>query len=280
MHGVSRVVFWRRVPRPVAAGFVQRAVAQHCAGDARQAVGDRAQGAVVAVAASPQRAVLRFASGVALDRDTRPVLEHVAQPTVHGQAPRHDAHAPGLPGHRRRPAQAAQRLVVAPAEHVAGLREQGRRHARADAGDGARDGCLPVHGGHDPCLSLSLSLYRRSGRRLLTGHRSWRNCRGTGPTWVLSAHSRHEGRPVAAGSSARSVPSGRSTGKGTGAPLAVARSRPWWRPPSRQPAGEYQIDELQARSWMVAGRSGFGGIPSRRASQVDQRQLGFSSTRT
>ena len=45
-------------------------------------------------------------------------------------------------------------------------------------------------------------------------------------------------------------------------------------------SGAYQIEELQARSWIVAARSGFGGMPTRRASQVDQRQLGFSRTRT
>ena len=52
----------------------------------------------------------------------------------------------------------------------------------------------------------------------------------------------------------------------------------------RRPAGlwiygEYQMGELQARSCMVAGRSGLGGTPCRMASHVDQRQLGFSSTR-
>jgi len=41
-----------------------------------------------------------------------------------------------------------------------------------------------------------------------------------------------------------------------------------------------QIGDDQARSWIVAGRSGRGSMPARSASQVDQRQVGFSSTRT
>ena len=44
--------------------------------------------------------------------------------------------------------------------------------------------------------------------------------------------------------------------------------------------GTYQMGDDQARSWMVAGRPGFGGFPARMASQVDQRQVGFCSTRT
>ena len=43
--------------------------------------------------------------------------------------------------------------------------------------------------------------------------------------------------------------------------------------------GAIQMGELQARSWMVVGKSLRGGTPARRASQVDQRQVGFSSTR-
>ena len=47
-----------------------------------------------------------------------------------------------------------------------------------------------------------------------------------------------------------------------------------------QVAGSIQIGEDQARSWRVLYQSGRGGDPARRASQVDQRQVGFSSTRT
>ena len=43
--------------------------------------------------------------------------------------------------------------------------------------------------------------------------------------------------------------------------------------------GLYQIDELQARSWMLAG-SPFGmAMPRRAASMVLQREVGISSTR-
>ena len=43
--------------------------------------------------------------------------------------------------------------------------------------------------------------------------------------------------------------------------------------------GLYQIDELQARSWMLAG-SPFGmAMPNRAASMVLQRGVGISSTR-
>ena len=41
--------------------------------------------------------------------------------------------------------------------------------------------------------------------------------------------------------------------------------------------GLYQIGELQARSWMVGATSVNGCLPSRKVSQVVQRQLGFSS---
>ena len=44
--------------------------------------------------------------------------------------------------------------------------------------------------------------------------------------------------------------------------------------------GATQIGDDQARSWMVAGRSGRGSTPARTASHVDQRHDGFSSTRT
>ena len=45
-------------------------------------------------------------------------------------------------------------------------------------------------------------------------------------------------------------------------------------------SGTYQMGEDHARSWMTVGRSGFGSTPARTASQVDQRQVGFSRTRT
>ena len=43
--------------------------------------------------------------------------------------------------------------------------------------------------------------------------------------------------------------------------------------------GSIQMGELQARSMMVGAIQGFGGVPLRSASQVDQRQDGFSMTR-
>lgn len=43
--------------------------------------------------------------------------------------------------------------------------------------------------------------------------------------------------------------------------------------------GTIQIGEDHARSWMVVAKSGLGAVPARIASQVDQRQVGFSSTR-
>ena len=43
--------------------------------------------------------------------------------------------------------------------------------------------------------------------------------------------------------------------------------------------GRYQIGDDQARSWIVGGSPGRGSTPARIASQVDQRQVGFSSTR-
>ena len=50
--------------------------------------------------------------------------------------------------------------------------------------------------------------------------------------------------------------------------------------PSVQAVGTYQMGEDHARSWIVFGKAGLGGTPARSASRVDQRQTGFSSTRT
>ena len=47
----------------------------------------------------------------------------------------------------------------------------------------------------------------------------------------------------------------------------------------RDAHGWYQIGDDQARSWIVGGKPGLGSTPARIASQVDQRQVGFSSTR-
>jgi hypothetical protein len=58
--------------------------------------------------------------------------------------------------------------------------------------------------------------------------------------------------------------------------LGPARHRTY---PSAE-AGSTQIGDDQARSWIVVGRSGRGSTPLRRASHVDQRHVGFSSTRT
>ena len=49
---------------------------------------------------------------------------------------------------------------------------------------------------------------------------------------------------------------------------------------NKNPYGLYQMGEDQARSWMVFFRSDLGSTPARTASQVDQRQVGFSSART
>ena len=57
------------------------------------------------------------------------------------------------------------------------------------------------------------------------------------------------------------------------------RRRTQWRNSGQPAQGRYQIGDDQARSWIVGGRSGRGLTPARIASQVDQRQVGFSSTR-
>ena len=44
--------------------------------------------------------------------------------------------------------------------------------------------------------------------------------------------------------------------------------------------GRYQIGDDHARSWIVVGMPGRGSTPARRASHVDHRQVGFSSTLT
>ena len=52
-------------------------------------------------------------------------------------------------------------------------------------------------------------------------------------------------------------------------------------PPGRaELPGTIQIGDDQARSWIVAGRDTRGATPAFTASHVDQRQIGFSRTRT
>ena len=66
------------------------AVAEHGAGDVEQAVGHRAQGSGVAVAAGAQCLILGAAGRIALGGDASPVVGGVAQPVVGGQTAHHD----------------------------------------------------------------------------------------------------------------------------------------------------------------------------------------------
>ena len=75
-------------------GIRQGVLLKQGAGDGEQAVGDRAQGAAVAVPQTTQCGIAAATELVVLDGDARPMIERVLQPLVAGIAAEDEA---GLP---------------------------------------------------------------------------------------------------------------------------------------------------------------------------------------
>ena len=87
----------------------------------QQAVGDRAQGAAVAMATSAQRGIAIAARRVVLGSHARPMIERIIQPLVAGVAAHHDAALTAASGHRCDPGQQAQGMVISSLQRLPGL---------------------------------------------------------------------------------------------------------------------------------------------------------------
>ena len=89
------------------------------------------------------------AQGVVNDGDPRPVVERLAEFVLHGETADHPLTLSGGHLDRRRAAVGSERAVVATADQIVGLREQGAGHVDAHPGDGEEDGEIvgPAAGG-------------------------------------------------------------------------------------------------------------------------------------
>ena len=124
----------RRAWRPVAG-----LGSQHGAGDRKQAVRDRAEGARVAVAAPAKGGVLGLAGGIALDRDPRPVVDCVAKAGMGGHSAHDELVLAGSPCDGRNAAYAPQRLVVPARQRLGRLGEQRGEDGLTDSGQGGEN---------------------------------------------------------------------------------------------------------------------------------------------
>ena len=79
--------------------IVEGLALEHGAGNAEEAVGDRAQGSAVGVAAGPQREVSFTARGIVLDGDAGPMVDGTAQTHVAGFTHDDDAALAASAGH-------------------------------------------------------------------------------------------------------------------------------------------------------------------------------------
>ena len=96
----------------------QGAIFQHGACDTEQAVGDRSEGAAMAVTPAAQRGVLGLACRIKLNGDTRPVVHNVSKPVTAGLPSNDNAALAGLLGDGRDSGQTAQSGVVTPLQAI------------------------------------------------------------------------------------------------------------------------------------------------------------------
>src|SRR3954454_19739071 len=122
---------------PGALRIVQAAAAQHGASGFQQPVADRAQRPAMTVACFAQGLIARLAGGVALDRDTAPVIDCVAQTLAAGLTHQHDAALAAAPGHRRHAGQRPQSLMVTRLQRPPGLDQQSGADDPPDPRQGA-----------------------------------------------------------------------------------------------------------------------------------------------
>ena len=94
----------------------------------------------MAVATGAERAVTGLAEGVMDGGDARPVVEGAAEFVLDGEAADDPLGFARLDTHRGHPGAEAERAVVAAADEVVGLGEEGAGDLEADAGEGEEDG--------------------------------------------------------------------------------------------------------------------------------------------
>src|ERR1700730_17603137 len=131
-------------------GVEQSLLFEQGAGHRQQAVGDGAQGAVVAVAALAQRGITAAAERVALGCQARPMIERGREPLIAGITAHDDAGFAAAAGHRGPPGQAAQGMIISPAQRLADLAEQHGEDYPSE----------PRHGSQDHHVALLAALPR------------------------------------------------------------------------------------------------------------------------
>src|SRR5271169_6816275 len=106
----------------------------------------------MAVTALAQGFVFGFTIGVALGRDTRPMIDGVAEPWMAGVSPNNHTALAGSLGDGGNPAQGAQSRVVSSLQGIPSLCEQRGERDPSDTWQGVEDhgvallGSLPRHG--------------------------------------------------------------------------------------------------------------------------------------
>ena len=132
------------------------AVAKHCAGDVKQPIADRAEGACVAVTTEAQSGVLGAAARIVLRGNACPVVESVPKPRITGEPSRDDAALSGTLGDRSSATKSPQGVIVSSLEGFPSLCEQ----------RGEDDPTVSWQGCEDRSVALLVCLSRFALRRL------------------------------------------------------------------------------------------------------------------
>ena len=138
---------------------------EHGAGDVKEAIGDRSQGAGMAVTPASQGGVFGPASWVVLNGDARPMVHGVGEPVVAGLSSDDDAALARPLGDGRDTCQTAQGGVISPLQGIEGFCKQ----RGEDDPSHSRQGCEDLH---VMLLSLPRLGLLRSGRGGQSGHRA------------------------------------------------------------------------------------------------------------
>jgi hypothetical protein len=92
----------------------------------------------VAVAAPAQRRIAA-AEGIVLGCDTRPMIEHLFEPLIAGVTAHDDAGFAAATSHRGHPGQAAQSVIISPAQRLPELGEQHAEDGPSETGHRSQD---------------------------------------------------------------------------------------------------------------------------------------------
>src|SRR6516165_1151095 len=121
--GEGLPTLWQEVFRPPWR-VEEGACFQHGAGDIEEAVGDRSQGAAMAVTATSEHGVFGSALWVNLHRDARPMVRGIGEPIIAGLSSDDNAAFARTLGNWRDSCQTAQGGVVASLQGIEGFCEQ------------------------------------------------------------------------------------------------------------------------------------------------------------